>query len=82
VGNGTGVGFAAALVGVAAGVVAPEAGKYYFGGLGASERLGVAEIEGALVEGDGAMARGPHVGDFDDTGDEDALLLGCFVVSS
>jgi hypothetical protein len=82
VGNVTGEGFAAALVGIAAGATAPEAGECYLGGLGANDRLGIAKIEGAVVEGDGAMARGPHVGDFGDSGDEGALLLGDYVLSS
>jgi hypothetical protein len=82
VGNVTGEGFAAALVGIAAGATAPEAGECYLGGLGANDRLGIAKIEGAVVEGDCAMARGPHVGDFGDSGDEGALLLGDYVLSS
>ena len=40
---------------------------YYFGGLGASDRLTIAQIDGAVIEGDEETDRGPRV---DDDGDE------------
>jgi hypothetical protein len=39
---------------------------YYFGGLGASDRLTIAQIDGAVVEGDEETDRGPHVDDDDE----------------
>jgi len=38
----------------------------YFGGPGASDRLSSAQVEGAVVEGDEEIDRGPHVGDEDE----------------
>jgi hypothetical protein len=38
----------------------------YFGGPGASDRLSSAQVEGAVVEGDEEVDRGPHVGDEDE----------------
>ena len=49
----------------AAAVGAAEADNY-FGGPGASDRLSSAQVEGAVVEGDEEVDRGPHVGDEDE----------------
>ena len=39
---------------------------YYFGGLGASDRLAIAQIDGAVIEGDEGTDRGPYLDDDDE----------------
>jgi hypothetical protein len=39
---------------------------YYFGGLGASDRLAIAHIDGAVVEGDEETDCRPHEDDDDE----------------